>query len=103
MNNKKDKLDNVDNFSLDYSQIVDPDDLLNYQNLIKFNPEAIGTIINNYYSEENKITLLRNEEFISIIPDYILEMILNNLIHNQKTVGLQQLKKAILFRDFCFV
>jgi hypothetical protein len=82
MNNKKDKLDNVDNFSLDYSQIVDPDDLLNYQNLIKFNPEAIGTIINNYYSEENKITLLRNEEFISIIPDYVLEMILNNMFFN---------------------
>lgn len=82
MNNKKDKLDNVDNFSLDYSQIVDPDDLLNYQNLIKFNPEAIGTIINNYYSEENKITLLRNEEFISVIPDYILEMILNNMFFN---------------------
>lgn len=72
------------NFSLDYSSVnkIPKELLLNYNNLIKFNPEALVTIINNYYSEEEKINLLRKNDFIEIIPDYTLEMIINNMFFN---------------------
>lgn len=72
------------NFSLDYSSTsqIPKDKLLNYNNLIKFNPEAIVTIINNYYTEEEKITLLRDNTFVELIPSYTLEMIINSMFFN---------------------
>lgn len=75
---------NNNNFSLDYSSVnqISKDLLFNTSILLKFNPEAIVTIINNYYTEENKITLLRNDNFIESIPDYALEMIINSMFFN---------------------
>ena len=84
MNNKTNQINNIENFSLDYSpnNKLESQDYLNYTTLIKYNYESLVTIINNFYNEEDKITLLRNEEFINLIPSYTLEMILNNMFFN---------------------
>ena len=84
MNNNTKQANNIENFSLDYSlnNETDTKELLNYQTLIQYNYESIVTIINNFYTEEDKISLLRNEEFINLIPDYTLEMILSNMFFN---------------------
>ena len=75
---------NINDFSLDYPSVkqLSKDQLLNINILKKFNFETIVTIINNYYTEEDKIALLRSDDFIEYIPDYTLEMILNNMFFN---------------------
>ena len=84
MNNKANQINSIENFSLDYSpnNKLESQDYLNYATLIQYNYESLVTIINNFYNEEDKITLLRNEEFINLIPSYTLEMILNNMFFN---------------------
>ena len=54
-------------------------DIHNFDNLKKFPKDIMLTIINNYYTEEEKITLLRNKEFIETTPPLFLELMLNNM------------------------
>lgn len=44
-----------------------------------YNPEIIIDFINSNFSEEEKINILRNKEFISIIPQDLLVLMLNNM------------------------
>lgn len=50
-----------------------------YNLLKKFKLEDIMTIINNYYDEDDKVKILRNEEFINIITSDYLELLLSNM------------------------
>ena len=53
--------------------------LNNYELLSKFKLDNIVIIVNNYFTEEEKISLLRREDFIRVINPELLEIILNNL------------------------
>ena len=47
--------------------------------LKKYKKEVIISIINEHFNEEDKLNLLRNKEFIEVMPSFLLELMLNNM------------------------
>ena len=66
--------------------------IYNYNYLKKFTYDTIINIINNLYNEDDKITILRNEDFINDIPSYYLVKMLNKMKFKNVFNMLQNIK-----------
>ena len=51
----------------------------NYTYLLKLHNDTLVYLVNNKFSEEERVTLLRNQNFINNLPDNYLEAIINKM------------------------
>ena len=88
-------------------EILENIDLLN-----RFNDYVIAELINNYLNEDERISLLRKQEFLDSINSYTIELIVNNLsfkslfnmIQNHSIFNrIQNLNSKITINDKIFV
>lgn len=65
--------------------LYSPDDKLlnlfksNYTYLLKLHNDTLVYLVNNKFSEEERVTLLRNQNFVNNLPDNYLEAIINKM------------------------
>ena len=62
------------------NKIIDNEKIIpTFDFLKKYKKEVIISIINEKFSEEEKVNILRDKEFCDEMPSFLLELMLNNM------------------------